>query len=153
MYTMNDAYMDVKLFNKLAGNLDNVTMESIDAQISFCFEELAETITSFEEGDMSNFVKEVCDLNVVVQGLIQKLVASGVNMENALKTVNENNLTKFPKTLVETDPDGSAASRGLTVVFNEQHSRYMLKDSVGKIKKPTTYVAADMNHVALGSLV
>lgn len=148
MYTMNDVYTDVQLFNKLAGNLDNVTLESIDAQIGFCFEELSEAIESFEQGDMSNFVKEVCDMQVVLSGLIQKLAASGVDMEEAMKEVNENNLTKFPKELTEAD-----FASGLKVVFNEQHARFMLKDAVGKIKKPTNYKPANMRHVKLGKLV
>ncbi len=149
MYTMNDAYNDVKLFNKLAGNLDNPSLDSIDNQLGFCFEELCEAITSFEEGDMSNFVKEVCDLNVVVQGLIQKIAASGVNVEAAMKEVNENNLTKFPRDNGRPIPEVI----GQVVVVNAQHNRYMYKDSNGKIKKPPSYQPASMSHVALGNLV
>jgi hypothetical protein len=152
MYTINDAYMDVKLFNKLAGNLAFVQPESIDAQLGFCFEELAEAIESFEQGDMFNFVKEVCDMFVVTAGLIQKLQASGIDMESALKIVNENNLTKFPKEMTESDRM-QAESIGLTPVFNEQHNRWMLKDPIGKIKKPANYVPADLSYVRLGGWV
>lgn len=151
-YTMNDAYNDVKLFNKLAGNLDNVTLDSIDAQLSFCFEELSEAIESFEKGEMSNFVKEVMDMFVVTAGMMQKLQASGVNIEAAIKEVNENNLTKFPKSLSEQAIKG-ADKDGFQITYNEQYSRWMIKDAIGKVRKPADFVPADMRHVALGSVL
>lgn len=151
-YTMNDAYNDVKLFNTLAGNLDNVTLDSIDTQLSFCFEELSEAIESFEKGDMSNFVKEVMDMFVVTAGLMQKLQASGVHVEAAIKEVNFNNLTKFPKSLSELAIKGADKS-GFQVSYNEQYNRWMIKDAVGKVRKPADYVSADMSHVPLGSVL
>lgn len=151
MYTMNDAYSDVKLFNTLAGNLKDVKLESIDAQLGFCFEELEEAITSLEEKDMRNLVKEVCDMFVTTAGMIQKLQAAGVDMELALQVVNENNLTKFPKTMSESNIERSE-ELGYKVEYNAQYSRFMLKDSVGKVKKPPNYVQADMSSISLGSL-
>jgi len=113
--TIQEAYKNVKLFNKIAGNLDNVTPESIDNQMSFVFEELTEGIsavergltprnewTTFDDENLEEYDPDVelldaaCDMFVTVAGLMQKLEATGFDVSGALKKVNENNLQKFP---------------------------------------------------------
>jgi hypothetical protein len=113
--TIQEAYKNVKLFNSIAGNLDNVTPESVDSQMSFIFEELAEGIdavergltarcewTTFDDENLDEYDPDVelldaaCDMFVTVAGLMQKLEAVGFDVGGALKKVNENNLSKFP---------------------------------------------------------
>jgi len=112
--TIQEAYKNVELFNSIAGNLDNVTPDSVNNQLSFIFEELSETIEAVERGiypegryDDDNedpdynpeveVIDGVCDLFVTVAGLMQKLEAAGFDVSGALKKVNENNLSKFPQ--------------------------------------------------------
>jgi len=113
--TIQEAYKNVFLFNSIAGNMDNVTPESIDNQMSFIFEELTEGIdavergltprcewTTFDDENLDEYDPEVelldsaCDLFVTVAGLMQKLEVCGFDVAGALKKVNENNLQKFP---------------------------------------------------------
>ena len=49
--TIAEAYKQVELFNEIASNLDNVTIDSLDNQLSFVYEELVETIDALEAGD------------------------------------------------------------------------------------------------------
>lgn len=128
------AYDQVREFNDIAGNLTNVTDESVDAQISFCFEEVAEVITAFEEGDRPEILKEACDLFVVTAGLLQKLEAQGYDVATALVRVNDNNLSKFPAV-------GELFGHpiGCTTTLNEKYNRLVIKDGVGKVRKPSNY--------------
>jgi phosphoribosyl-ATP pyrophosphohydrolase len=128
------AYSDVRLFNALAGNLTNVTDDSVDAQLGFIFEELTETIDALESGDRVELLDGACDLFVTVSGLMQKLEAQGYDVARAIERVNENNLSKFPKTISDVD------RAQYNVTLNEQYNRYVLKDAIGKVKKPSDFV-------------
>ena len=128
------AYDQVREFNDIAGNLTNVTDDSVDNQIGFIFEELSETITGFEEGNRVEVLDGACDLFVTVAGLLQKLEAQGYNVAEALTRVNENNLSKFPAV-------GELFGQpiGCTATLNEKYNRMVIKDGVGKVRKPSTY--------------
>ena len=70
-------YYGVNQFNKLAGNLDNVTLSKVRFQISLIFEEFSsETITAFEERDPEAFLDGLCDSLVVSFGVLQMLKAN-----------------------------------------------------------------------------
>jgi len=134
------AYAGVREFNDIAGNLTNVTDESIDAQLGFCFEELSEAIEAFEAGDKAEFLKEACDMFVVLGGLLQKMEAQGYNVAQALLRVNENNLSKFPKVgEVFGNPEK------FTLYTNPKYNRVVLKDANGKVRKPSTYAKVDLS--------
>lgn len=138
--TIEQAYRDVALFNTLAGNLTNVSDDSVDNQISFIFEELTETITAFEEGNKVEVLDGACDLFVTVAGLMQKLEAQGYDVATALDRVNENNLSKFPKFVGPED-----LRDGYSVTVNVLHQRYVIKDANGKVRKPASFVSVDLS--------
>jgi hypothetical protein len=134
------AYAEVREFNDIAGNLTNVTVESIDNQLGFIFEELTETIDGLEAGDKVELLDGACDLFVTVAGLLQKLEAAGYNVAHALGRVNANNLSKFPKVgeLFPYNPEFS-------LTLNEKYQRVVLKDGNGKVRKPDNFVAVDLS--------
>lgn len=135
------AYNEVGEFNDIAGNLTNVNLESIDAQLSFIFEELTETIDGLEQGNMVELLDGACDLFVTVGGLMQKLEAMGFNVAHALGRVNANNLSKFPKagsTIPTIDPTWD-------MTMNEKYQRIVLKDANGKVRKPADFVSVDLS--------
>ena len=132
------AYYDVSSFNELAGNLRNVTNDSIDNQIDFIFEELCETITAFEDGNRVELLDGACDLFVTVAGLMQKLEAQGYNVAEATARVNANNLSKFSKRVTYADSNNSSYVFSL----NEKYGRYVIKDKLtGKVKKPSDFIS------------
>jgi hypothetical protein len=153
---IQQAYDDVKKFNSIAGNLSNVTPKSINSQLDFIHEELCEASAALgheacdcgqEEAtpDAVELLDGACDLFVTVAGLMQKLEAAGFNVQEALKRVNENNLSKFPECkgyCLYVDPSlcPEGAEQHLTqygrVVFKREHD--------GKIMKPTNFVTVDI---------
>lgn len=136
--TMQDAYSAVTDFNSLAGNLENVTDDSIDNQIDFIFEELCETITAFEDNNRVELLDGCADLFVTVAGLMKKLEAQGYNVAEAIARVNENNLSKFSKRVTYAD----SSNPDYVITLNEKHGRYVIKDKVtGKVRKPSDFVS------------
>lgn len=139
---MQVAYAEVAQFNEIAGNLTNVTDDSIDNQISFIFEELQETITAFEEGNKVEVLDGACDLFVTVAGLLQKLEAAGYNVAHALGRVNANNLSKYPAVAEQA---AIVIPTEWTATINEKYQRLVLKDANGKVRKPSNFVAVDLS--------
>jgi hypothetical protein len=144
----------------VAGNLSNVTYNTIDDQISYIFEELCETIDSIDphrqsliEGnfpanydinealvDRTGLLDGACDLFVTVVGLLQKLEAKGYDVGTALQRVCANNLTKFP----EINESFTYDSR-FTETINEKYGRCVIKDENGKVRKPNDFAPVDLS--------
>jgi hypothetical protein len=160
--TIQEAYKNVKLFNQIASNLDNVTPDSVNCQLSFIFEELSETIEAVERGiypegryDDDNkdpdynpeieMIDGCCDLFVTVAGLMQKLEACGFDVSGALKKVNENNLQKYVPYDVRKDVM-EFAPVGTFPIIDDVHNVIIFKDKeTGKIKKPTNFVPVNLS--------
>jgi hypothetical protein len=145
--TIREAYKNVKLFNQIASNLDNVTPDSINCQLSFIFEELSETIEAVERGiypegryDDDNkdpnynpeveLTDGVCDLFVTVAGLMQKLECAGFDVSGALKKVNENNLSKFPS--------GDLPTVNYNPLSERIVNKFKLENDIENIQPPNT---------------
>ncbi len=137
MKNLQSIYNSVKRFNEVAGNLDFITEESIDNQISYVWEEVTETIEAFEQGDSVGMLDGCCDVFVTCAGLMQKLEAAGYDVEGALKAVCENNMSKFL-------PVVSALDKGrYDVSFNKKYKLNVLKQD-GKVKKPESFVSVQL---------
>ena len=132
-------YNQVKKFNSVAGNLDNVTPESVSNQLSFIYEELVETIDALEAGDDRELLDGCADLLVTVMGLMQKLDAAGFDVGQAIARVNENNLHKFNST-------GNFQPPNTNAVYNKQYGLFsFLHKETGKIMKPTNFLSVDLD--------
>lgn len=180
--TIQEAYKNVFLFNSIAGNLDNVTPESVDNQLSFVYEELCETIDAVESGMHPEYsyregfttpdynaevelIDGVCDLFVTVAGLMQKLEVVGFDVSGALKKVNDNNLQKFPpiefaviqrptlyKVTNKKLPDFQPPNT--TKESDDRFGVWVFKDiETGKIRKPTNFIPVNLKgHEVVGFL-
>ena len=78
--TIAEAYQQVELFNEIASNLDNVTIDSLDNQLSFVFEELVETIDALESKDDKEKIDGLADIFVTVEVLFQESEKAGYNV-------------------------------------------------------------------------
>ena len=136
---VEQSFYKVYEFNELAGNFKSVDNKSIERQLSYIAEELAETCTSFTNGDTVELLDGACDLWVTVVGLLQKLEALGYNVKEAMKCVDENNLAKFPKTL-----QGITFSEDFTSYKNDKYQRYVIKDVSGKVRKYDNFPKVDL---------
>ena len=142
--TIAEAYKQVELFNEIASNLDNVTIDSLDNQISFVYEELVETIDALESKDDEEYIDGLADIFVTVAGLLQKSEKVGYDVAEAIARVNANNLSKFPSASVTTV--GTIRPEGTYVVANDRFDVLVFKDvTTDKIKKPLNFVPVDLS--------
>lgn len=139
MFNIQEAYKSVEDFNLLAGNLHTVDEESIDAQVSFIFSELEETITAFEERDAVELADGCADIIVTAFGLMQKLEVAGFDMLSVLKKVCENNMEKFPL-----KGEFLQYNKDFTATLNKEFGRYVIKDIQGKVRKHSNFVEVDI---------
>lgn len=89
---------NIQLFNELAGNTfekRGMRDSSVLIQANLIEEEYVEMDEAFLQNDMTALVDSVCDLTVVSIGMLHKL---GIDPVEAMKEVNESNLSKFCKT-------------------------------------------------------
>lgn len=158
--TIAEAYQQVELFNEIASNLDNVTIDSLDNQLSFVFEELVETIDALESKDDKEYIDGLADIFVTVAGLLQKSEKAGYNVSDAIRLVNINNLSKFipyhPYNSAKAAPTFVAQGTLFEYKFEQQppnteievsshHSVIVFKDVDGKVKKPLNFVPVDLS--------
>lgn len=137
---IQETYDSVKLFNTIAGNLSNVTVESVDDQNSFVFEEVTEMIDGVEQENPTELLDGAVDSFVTVVGQLQKLEAAGFNVQEALSRVCANNLSKFPLATESVQYDES-----FTLSLNIEYGRYVIKDENSKIRKPSNFVPVDLS--------
>lgn len=155
--TIAEAYQQVELFNEIAGNFDNVTIESLSNQLDIDYEEVIETITAFDERNDVEFLDGLVDRFVTGMGLLQKAERAGYNVAEAVKRVNLNNLSKFPSYTVNPEVpvyrsdckhficEEGIRPEGTTVAVNERFSVLVFKDANGKVKKPLNFVPVDLS--------
>lgn len=159
--TIAEAYQQVELFNEIAGNFDNVIIDSLDNQLSFVFEELTETIDALESKDDKEYVDGLADIFVTVAGLLQKSEKAGYDVAEAIKRVNVNNLSKFPPFAMLNEADGRMGESRFDrtrlcydykqkpdnafAVINERFSVIVFKNiNTDKIMKPLNFVPVDL---------
>lgn len=145
---IQQAYDDVKKFNSIAGNLtkhDNVSdTDSVDCQLEFIREELNETMDGYAFQNSVELLDGACDLFVTVAGLLQKLEMNGFNVQEALKRVNDNNLSKFPK-IAEYEANPEICPRSSEPLDAEDDRVVFKREYDGKVMKPTNFVAVDIS--------
>lgn len=147
---MNEShYHKVAQFNTLGGNLEKVTMDSLALQLDLCQEEYMELVEAFDNQDSVEFVDAVADLFVVLTGMIQKLEVLGVNVEEAIHRVCDNNLAKYPEISEEAFQDSSVFNLIPDGCSGEiSYGRLVIKDNkTGKIRKPTNFKPVDLTNV------
>lgn len=142
-------YKEVETFNKIAGNLDNVSVDKLKAQMKVFIEEAKETEDAFENKDAVELLDGICDSFVTLAGLMQMAEKAGFKVDEALKRVNENNLSKFP-TYVTLKAKQEYDANGWHQFFDTDYHCWILKDSNGKIRKPVGFVPVVIDDLAPG---
>lgn len=135
---IQDRYNEVMTFNEIAGNLNNVTVEKLEAQMKVFIEESKETAEAFENKDSVELLDGICDSFVTLAGLIQMAEKLGFNVSGALYRVNNNNLEKFPDNISASDMI-TYADNGWEITPNIDQGVFVLKDANGKIRKPVGF--------------
>lgn len=136
---IQESFYNIYQFNDLANNFEKVDKASLENQCIFIKEELNETLQAIVSNDKVETLDGACDLWVTVVGLLQKLESLGYNVKEAMQRVDENNLTKFPKTL-----QGLTFSSNFTSYKNDKYQRYVTKDYYGKVRKYDNFPKVDL---------
>lgn len=134
------AYESVKKFSTIMGTLDNPTLDTLDLYNSLGFEELSESISAFENKDAVEVLDGALDEFYIACGKLQVLEALGMNVEEGLRRVCENNLSKFPSIA-----DGCRYLKEYTKTENTEFNVYVIKDNNGKVRKHEDYKAVDLS--------
>ena len=83
-------------FQSLCGKLDSpATRETLQDQMKLITEEAKELSFAIDNESSEQVLKEMCDLLVVVTGMVAMLNRSGYRVYEAWRAVNDNNMTKF----------------------------------------------------------
>lgn len=135
------AYQQVKKFNEIAGTLDNPTLETVDLYNSLGFEELSESIAALEENNPIEILDGALDEFYIICGKLQILEKLGYDVEEGLKRVCDNNLTKFPPV----EKADSIWPEEYKKFYNDKHNVIVLKNQAGKIMKPPGFKSVDIS--------
>jgi hypothetical protein len=147
--SIGQAFASVLKFNSIASQLDKPDNNSIALQLDLIQEEYLETVEAFDNNDKVEILDGTLDMFVVVCGLMQKLEAQGYNVEEALKRVCENNVSKFPSY------EGNKTNiwpPEYQVLFNEKHKVIVLKNKAGKTVKPPGFKPVDISDCVPGGV-
>lgn len=136
------AYQQVKKFNEIASVLDNPTIETVDLYNSLGFEELSESIAALEENNPIEILDGALDEFYIICGKLQILERLGYNVEEGLKRVCDNNLTKFPTTENNTT---NTWNSDWTATNNKKYKVMVFKNQAGKIMKPHGFKSVDIS--------
>lgn len=139
---INDCIDQVVIFNEIAGNLDNITHESLIAQAKVVAEEGNELLEAVAEGNPNEILKEAIDVLVTIHGFVKMLEEQGYDIVGAWSEVNTNNLSKFPtdeKVACDTVDKFSDEGIFCTVEENKDYNVFVIKDENSKVRKPFGY--------------
>lgn len=147
MSKIEDCVAGVAEFNVLAGNLEDITHETLLSQVRVVREEGNELYDAvfYEEGQ-EQVLKEAVDVLVTIHGFVGMLQNLGYDVYGAWKEVNDNNTSKFPSDYTSAKYSAfEYESAGTSVIIIPvSGGRYAIKDFAGKIRKPFGYEKPDL---------
>ena len=147
---IQESFYNIYQFNDLAGNLEDVKPNSIAAQLDFIQEEYLETVEAFDLKDDKELLDGAIDIFVTSVGLLQKLEAAGFNVKEAMQRVDQNNLSKFLRYDQEVMDNKHFK---WTMKFNDKYQRWVLKDALGKVKKPLNFKPVEIGDCAVAGFL
>ena len=130
-------------FNKIAGNLDDVEYEDLQAQCLLIDEESKELNAAvFDEEGAEQILKETTDNLVVLFGMVEMLESLGYDVYGAWKAVNDNNLSKYCTDTIQRDyTDAMYEEKGIKITWTQDvlTGVWVGKDVNSKVRKPINY--------------
>lgn len=133
---------DSQVFNKIAEKHDNYSFEAIQKQYKIIESEFQEMSEGVFNNDVEEVLDSCADVIVTVVGLMQQLEAAGIDVSEACSRIADNNLSKYVKDKREVDLSVNFYKQkgvDVKVSYNPEYNVYMLTDSQGKIRKPSSF--------------
>jgi hypothetical protein len=138
----NDTYD----FNLYAGNLKDVTLDSLKDQLKVLQEEVRETGEALDENNAVEVLDGCIDVLVVVMGMLHKLDRKGINTSLAMKLVGENNLTKVLQDYTIAEQTVSESKVPLYIYPSPLKDVFVVKrQGDNKIMKPKGFKSVDLS--------
>ena len=143
-------------FNEIAGNNLDTSLASFEAQQKCLVEEVNEISTGLKNKDVEEVLDGVVDTLYVAIGMLHKLKEMGIDVEEAMQRIAENNLSKSPifnhevieKTLeiykqkgISLDYRTYVTNDGTVVVFTDEYA---------KVKKPFGFQSVELTDLVAG---
>lgn len=145
---IQERYNEVKRFNEIGGNLHDVTLEKLEAQMKVFIEESKETADAFTNKDSVELLDGICDSFVTLAGLMQMAERMGFEVNEALQRVNQNNLSKFPHGVIDENDYAVYQRQGWEVDYHTGYNCCVIKDANLKIRKPLGFKSVQINDLA-----
>ena len=145
-------------FNEIAGNNLDTSLASFEAQQKCLVEEVNEISTGLKNKDVEEVLDGVVDTLYVAIGMLHKLKEMGVDVEEAMLRIAENNLSKFPEcsdyvidsTVDLYDEKGVKVSYSFARSPVDYYKVVVFKDENGKIRKPYGFESVTLKDIVAG---
>ena len=141
-----DLYSKTLRFNTLAGKLAHVTMQDVLNQEKRITEEYKEFIFSLQNGNAVGALDGLIDMLVTCHGALQQMQVLGCDVQGAMQTVAEDNISKFPTNAgVAYKTRDYYAEQGINVTVQQADGCFVIKDENQKVRKPFGYRPLDLS--------
>ena len=145
-------------FNEIAGNNLDTSLASFEAQQKCLVEEVNEISTGIKNKDVEEVLDGVVDTLYVAIGMLHKLKEMGIDVEEAMQRIAENNLSKFPEALdyvIDSTVD-LYDKKGIEINYSfarsplDDYKVVVFKDENGKIRKPFGFESVTLKDLVVG---
>ena len=145
-------------FNEIAGNNLDTSLASFEAQQKCLVEEVQEISEGIANKDVEEILDGVVDTLYVAIGMLHKLKEMGINVEEAMKRIGENNLSKYPEysdyvidsTIALYDKKGVKINYSVTQSPLDDFKVVVFKDENFKVKKPYGFESVTLSDLVVG---
>ena len=145
-------------FNEIAGNNLDTSLASFEAQQKCLVEEVNEISTGLQNKDVEEVLDGVVDTLYVAIGMLHKLKEMGIDVEEAMQRIAENNLSKFPECsdyVIDSTVD-LYDKKGVKINYSfarsplDDYKVVVFKDENGKIRKPFGFESVTLKDLVVG---
>ena len=145
-------------FNEIAGNNLDTSLASFEAQQKCLVEEVREISEGIANKDVEEVLDGVVDTLYVAIGMLHKLKEMGIDVEEAMKRIGENNLSKFPEAsnyVINSTVD-TYREKGINLKYSLSKSPIdyfkvvVFKDENSKVKKPYGFESVTLSDLVVG---
>jgi 6-phosphofructokinase len=148
--SMSTLWADTLAFNRINGQLQDLTKEGFKKQLGFIQSELKELADGLEANDKVEQLDGCIDVLVTTMGYMQRMAeAYGCDLAQAADLVGANNLSKFPSSMevaMQSVPYYKAKGIPVEVRVNEAYNVWVVRNTdTGKVMKPVDYVSVDLS--------
>ncbi len=145
-------------FNEIAGNNLDTSLASFEAQQKCLVEEVNEISTGLKNKDVEEVLDGVVDTLYVAVGMLHKLKEMGIDVEEAMLRIAENNLSKFPECsdyVIDSTVDlynkkGIEINYSFTQSPVDEYGVVVFKDENRKIRKPFGFESVTLKDLVVG---